>query len=218
MKSEEELRKEILDRVREIYSLRKSQEVFVPGKSKVHYAGRVFDEKEMVAVVDSALEFWLTLGKKGVEFQKRFADYLGMPHCVVVNSGSSANLIAVGALCSRNIKNPMKPGDEVITTAMTFPTTLAPILQNGLVPVFVDVELGTYNIDASLIEDAITDKTRAIFFAHTLGNPAEIDKIMKIAKKHNLYVIEDTCDALDSLYDGKLVGTFGDISTYSFYA
>lgn len=218
MKTKEELRKEILDRVKDIYALRKSQEQFIPGKTKVHYAGMVFDEKEMMAVIDSALDFWLTLGKQGIEFQKRFSEYLGMKHALVVNSGSSANLLAVGALCSPNIKNPMRPGDEVITTAMTFPTTLTPIIQNNLVPVFVDVEMGTYNIDPDLIEAAISEKTRAIFFAHTLGNPADMDKIMAIAKKHDLYVIEDTCDALDSRFKGKLVGTFGDISTYSFYA
>ena len=218
MKPEQELRKEILDRVKEIYRIRESEKKFIPGVTKVNYAGRVFDEKEMIAVIDSALDFWLTLGKQGLEFQKKFSEYLGMEHALVVNSGSSANLLAISALCSPNIKKPMKPGDEVITTAMTFPTTLAPIIQNQLVPVFVDVELDTFNIDANLIEDAITDRTRAIFFAHTLGNPADMEKIMEIAKKHDLYVIEDTCDALDSRYNGKLVGTFGDISTYSFYA
>ncbi|MFC1741079.1 lipopolysaccharide biosynthesis protein RfbH [Nanoarchaeota archaeon] len=218
VKSENEIRKEILDRVDELYRLRVAGKKFVPGESRVHYAGRVFDEKEMVAVIDSALDFWLTLGKHGMEFQKSLTGHLGMKHCLVVNSGSSANLLAVAALCSKDLPRPMKPGDEVITTAMTFPTTLTPIIQNGLVPVFVDVEPDTYNIDARLIEAAITEKTRAIFFAHTLGNPAEMDKIMDIAKRHNLYVIEDTCDALDSMYDGKLVGTFGDISTYSFYA
>ena len=218
MKTEKEIRNEILERVAEIYKLREANKEFIPGETKVNYAGRVFDEKEMIAVVDSALDFWLTLGPKGVQFCDELKNYLGMNHSLVTNSGSSSNLIAVTSLCSSNIKNPMKPGDEVITTAMTFPTTLAPIIQNGLVPVFIDVEEDTYNIDASKIECAISDKTRAIMFAHTLGNPAEIDKIMEIAKKYNLYVIEDTCDALDSTYDGKLCGTFGDFSTYSFYA
>jgi len=217
MKTEEELRKEILTNVKEIFGLRESQKKFVPGVTRINYAGRVFDEKEMTAAVDSVLDFWLTLGKESIIFQKKFADYLGMKYCLVTNSGSSANLLAISALCSPNIYRPMKPEDEVITTAMTFPTTLTPIIQNNLVPVFVDVEEETYNIDASLIEDAITEKTKAIFFAHTLGNPADMDKIMKIAKKYGLYVIEDTCDALDSRYNGKLVGTFGDISTYSFY-
>jgi CDP-6-deoxy-D-xylo-4-hexulose-3-dehydrase len=198
--------------------LEKKNKKFIPGETKVNYAGRVFDEKEMVAVVDSVLDFWLTLGVKGREFTEKFADYLGEKHCIVTNSGSSSNLVAVTALCSPTIKNPMKPGDEVITTAMTFPTTLNPIIQNRLVPVLIDIEEDTYNIDAARIENAITDKTRAIMFAHTLGNPAELDKIMEIAKEHNLYVIEDTCDALDSKYDGKNCGTFGDFSTYSFYA
>jgi CDP-6-deoxy-D-xylo-4-hexulose-3-dehydrase len=218
MNSEKEIREEILKNVEKLYKLRKANEKFIPGESKVNYAGRVFDEKEMVAVVDSALDFWLTLGAKGRQFCEEFASYLGMNHCLVTNSGSSSNLIAVSALCSPTIKNPMKPGDEVITTAMTFPTTLNPIIQNGLIPVFIDIEEDTYNIDASKIEEAITDKTRAIIFAHTLGNPAEMDKIMAIAKKHNLYVVEDTCDALDSMYDGKYCGTYGDFSTNSFYA
>lgn len=218
MRDEYVIRQEILERVEEIYKLREKSKKFIPGKTKVNYAGRVFDEKEMIAVVDSALDFWLTLGKNGIEFEKQFASYLGLKKAIVVNSGSSANLIAVTALCSKNIDNPLKSGDEVITTAMTFPTTLAPIIQNGLIPVFVDIELDTYNIDALKIEEAITDKTKAIMFAHTLGNPAEMDKIMAIAKKYKLYVIEDTCDALDSKYDGQLCGTFGDFSTYSFYA
>jgi CDP-6-deoxy-D-xylo-4-hexulose-3-dehydrase len=218
MTTEDQLRKDILQKVEELYRLRKKNEKFMPGKSKVNYAGRVFDEKEMVAVIDSALDFWLTLGPKGRQFCGEFGNYLGMKNSLVTNSGSSSNLIAVSALCSPTIKNPMKPGDEVITTAMTFPTTLNPIIQNRLIPVFIDIEEDTYNIDASKIEGAITDKTRAIIFAHTLGNPAEMDKIMDVAKKYNLYVIEDTCDALDSTYDGRLCGTFGDFSTYSFYA
>ncbi len=215
---EEFLRGEILERVREIYRLRKESEKFVAGSSRVNYSGRVFDEKEMGALVDSSLDFWLTLGKEGKEFEKRFAEYLGMNKVIVCNSGSSANLLAVSALCSPLIDNPLREGDEVITTASTFPTTLAPIIQNNLVPVFVDIKLGDHNIDVSKIEGAISDKTRAIMFAHTLGNVGELDKIMEIAKRHNLYVIEDTCDALDSKYDGKMVGSFGDISTYSFYA
>jgi CDP-6-deoxy-D-xylo-4-hexulose-3-dehydrase len=218
MKTEENLREEILERVKEIYCLRKENEKFIPGETRLNYAGRVFDENEMVAVVDSALDFWLTLGVKGRQFCDDFSKYMGVKHCLVTNSGSSSNLIALSALCSKAIKNPMKHGDEVITTAMTFPTTLNPIIQNGLIPVFVDIEEDTYNIDANKIEDAITGKTRAIVFAHTLGNPAEMDKIMDIATRHKLYVVEDTCDALDSSYDGKLCGTFGDFSTYSFYA
>tara|TARA_Y100000034_G_scaffold135774_1_gene209059 strand:- start:756 stop:2078 length:1323 start_codon:yes stop_codon:yes gene_type:complete len=213
-----QLRKEILEKVNEIYNLRKKNEKFIPGESRVNYSGRVFDEKEIQELVDSSIDFWLTLGPKAKEFEEKFANYLGLSKFIVCNSGSSANLLAISALCSPMIDNPLKDGDEVITTAATFPTTLTPIVQNNLIPVFVDVELGSYNIDVSKIEEAISEKTRAIVFAHTLGNPVEMDRIMEIAKKHDLYVIEDTCDALDSKYDGELVGTFGDISTYSFYA
>lgn len=217
MEKEEQLRKEINERIEKIYKIRKENEKFIPGVSRVNYAGRVYDEKEMKALVRSSIDFWLTLGPECVEFEKRMADYLGLKKFIVCNSGSSANLLAISALCSNMVDNPLKEGDEIITIAATFPTTLTPIIQNNLVPVFIDVELETFNIDANKIEEAITDKTRAIIFAHTLGNPAEIDKIMDIAKKHNLYVIEDNCDALDSRYDGKLTGTSGDISTYSFY-
>ena len=218
MSSEEQLRGEILERVARIYALRAQNRVFVPGKSKVHYAGRVFDEKEMQAMVDSVLDFWLTLGRRGNRFVSDFLDLTGMKYGLVVNSGSSANLVAVSALCSPNMPRPMLPGDEVITTALAFPTTLNPILQNGLVPVFVDVEEDTYNIDASKLEQALSERTRAVMFAHTLGNPAEMDVIINFARKHDLYVLEDTCDALDSFYKGKRCGTFGDLSTYSFYA
>lgn len=217
-RDESVVRQEILDRVKEIYQIRERQKEFIPGVTKVNYAGRVFDEKEMVAVIDSALDFWLTLGKNAVEFEQRFAQHLGVKKAMVVNSGSSANLVAIAALCSPNLDHPMQAGDEVITTAMTFPTTLAPIIQNNLLPVFVDVEPDTYNIDAKLVEAAISKKTRAIMFAHTLGNPVEMDRIMDIAKKYNLYVIEDTCDALDSKYEGRMCGSFGDFSTFSFYA
>ena len=217
-KKEKQLRREISEKVKEIYDLRKKDEKFIPGKSKVNYSGRVFDEKEMQSLVDNSVDFWLTLGEKGKEFGERFAKYLGLKKVILCNSGSSANLLAISSLCSPMVDNPLKKGDEVITIAVAFPTTIAPIVQNNLVPVFVDINLGDYNINVDMIEKAISDKTRAIFFAHTLGNPADMDKIMKIAKKHDLYVIEDACDALGSKYDGKLVGGFGDISTYSFYA
>ena len=214
---EKQLREEILEKVKEIYDLRKDEERFIPGVNKINYSGRVFDEKEMQALVDTSLDFWLTLGEKGKEFEKNFSDYLGMKKVVVCNSGSSANLLAVSSLCSPLISKPLHKGDEIITTASAFPTTIAPIIQNGLIPVFVDVDLGSYNIIPEKIEEAISEKTRAIFFAHTLGNPANMDKVMRIAREHNLYVIEDACDALDSRYNGKLAGTFGDISTFSFY-
>lgn len=218
LKDEGTIREEIKKKVIELYNLRNKGKSFIPGKTKINYSGRVFDEKEMTAAVDSLLDFWLTLGVKGNEFCSSFKEFSGTKYCMVTNSGSSSNLLAVSALCSPNIKNPLKPGDEVITTAMTFPTTLNPILQNGLVPVFLDIEQATYNINANLIEEAVTEKTRTIVIAHTLGNPAEMDKIMDIAKRYKLYVVEDTCDALGSKYDGKLCGTFGDFSTYSFYA
>ncbi|SHJ39486.1 CDP-6-deoxy-D-xylo-4-hexulose-3-dehydrase [Clostridium cavendishii DSM 21758] len=217
MKDESKLREEIILRVEEIYKLRKSKEKFIPGQSRVHYSGRIFDEKEMIAMVDSVLDFWLTLGQKGKEFCDTFKEYIGSKNCLVLNSGSSANLVSVSSLCSHNIKNPIKKDEEIITTAMSFPTTVAPIVQNGLIPVFVDIEENTYNIDTSQIENAISDKTRAIIVTHMLGNPVNMDKVIEIAKKYNLYVIEDTCDALDSKYDGKFCGTFGDLSTFSFY-
>jgi len=215
---EKQLRKEISERVEEIYYLRKEGERFIPGKSRVHYSGRVFDEREMQALVDCSLDFFLTLGEKGKGFEKRFSEYLGLEKVILCNSGSSANLLAISALCSPTVDNPMKEGDEVVTIAAAFPTTVASIIQNRLIPVFVDIELETYNIDTSKIEEAISDRTKAVFFAHTLGNPANMDEVIKIAKKNKLYVIEDTCDALGSKYNGKLVGTFGDISTHSFYA
>ena len=215
---EKRLRREILERVSELYHLRAESVRFVPGATKLNYSGRVYDAREMQALVDASLDFWLTLGENGHRFERRFAEYLGLQRAVVCNSGSSANLLAVSALCSPMVESPLVPGDEVITTAAAFPTTVAPIIQNNLIPVFVDVGLGDYNIIASQIEDAISPRTKAIFFAHTLGNPADLDEIMAIARRHDLYVIEDACDALDSRYNGRLVGTFGDISTFSFYA
>lgn len=218
LREEEVIREEILARVSEIYGLREAEKKFIPGTSKVHYAGRVFNEKEMQAAVDCMLDFWMTLGSKGEEFVKAICNFHGLAYGLVTNSGSSANLIALSTLCSPWIENRLLKGDEVITTASAFPTTVNPILQNGLIPVFIDIEEDTYNIDASKIEEAISPKTRGIVLAHTLGNPAQMDVIMDIARKHGLYVVEDTCDALDSKYDGRLCGTFGDMSTYSFYA
>jgi CDP-6-deoxy-D-xylo-4-hexulose-3-dehydrase len=215
---ERQLRDEILERVARLWELRQEQDRFIPGVTRVNYGGRVYDAREMQALVDAALDFWLTLGPKGREFEQRLADYLGLQSVVICNSGSSANLLAVGALCSDLVEAPLEKGDEIITPAAAFPTTVAPIIQNGLVPVFVDVGLGDYNINAEQVEAAISPRTRALCFAHALGNPADLDSLMAIAARHDLYVIEDACDALDSRYAGKLVGTFGDISTYSFYA
>lgn len=218
VKGEGRLRKEIAERVEEIFRLRSSGRGFTAGKDKVHYAGRVFDEEEMKAAVDSSIDFWLTLGKEGKEFSKEFSKFIGLSHCLLVNSGSSANLLAIGALCSQRRKNPIRPGDEIITTALAFPTTLAPILQYGLVPVFVDVDPYTYNIDTDALKNALSSRTRAIAFAHTLGNPADMGKIMDIAKENDLEIIEDTCDALGARYGGRMCGTFGTFSTFSFYA
>ncbi len=217
MRQQKIIRDKILGLVKKYYKA-SSEKKFIPGQTYINYAGRVFDEKEMVNLVDSSLDFWLTAGRYANEFEKKFSTFLGIKYCMLVNSGSSANLLAVSALTSPLLKDKrLKPGDEVITTACGFPTTLNPILQNNLVPVFVDVELGTYNIDPSKIEKAISKKTRAIFVAHTLGNPVDIRRIMKIAKKYKLWFIEDNCDALGSKYDGKYTGTFGQIATGSFY-
>jgi CDP-6-deoxy-D-xylo-4-hexulose-3-dehydrase len=216
-KKEIEIRKQIFEKVKELYKLSETEKEFIPGKTKVRYAGRVYDEKELISLVDSALDFWLTEGRYVEEFENKSSDFFRVKHTILTNSGSSANLLAVAALTSPKLKEPLQPGDEVITTAAAFPTTVNPIVQNRLIPVFMDVKLGTYNIDTDKVENAITDKTRAIMLAHSLGNPFDLDTIMEIKKNHNLFLIEDTCDAVGSTYDGKLVGTFGDIGTISFY-
>ena len=218
MEKEKQLRKEIFNRVKKISKLRKSQEKFIPGQTKINYAGRVYNEKEMINLVDASLDFWLTAGRYAKQFEEEFAKFLGLKYCLLTNSGSSANLLAISALTSPKLgKRRLKPGDEVITIACGFPTTLNPIIQNNLTPVFIDVDLGTYTIQTDKIEKAISKKTKAIFIAHTLGNPANLEKILKIVKKYKLWFIEDNCDALGSKYKGKYTGTFGDISTFSFY-
>lgn len=217
-KTEQELREEIFQRVGQIFKLRKMNEEFIPGESPVPYAGRIFDEKEMISLVDSSLDFWLTLGRFGERFEKELAVFLNTRHVILTNSGSSSNLLALTALTSPKLgERALKPGDEVITSASSFPTTVNPILQNRLIPVFVDPELGTYNPSAERIEAALSEKTRAIFIAHTLGNPLDLARIGEIAKCHNLYLIEDMCDALGSKFQGRSVGTFGDLATISFY-
>jgi len=218
MEKEEKIRKEILKKVEELYWIRKKAEKFVAGKTPIKYAGKVYNEKEMVNLVDSSLDFELTAGRYARQFEKEFAEFLGLKYCLLTNSGSSANLLAISALTSPKLgARRLKPGDEVITTACGFPTTLNPIVQNNLVPVFVDVDLKTYNIQTEKIEKAISKKTKAIFIPHTLGNPFNIDKVLKIVRKYNLWLIEDNCDALGSEYKGKYTGTFGDVSTNSFY-
>ena len=217
----DKLKKEILEKVKEYYNLvhKPAQtKEFIEGKSRVNYAGRVFDENEMIYLVDSALDFWLTYGKYSKEFEKKLAEFLGVKYALSVNSGSSANLLAFFALTSPLLKDrAIKRGDEVITVAAGFPTTVAPIVQYGAVPVFVDMELETFNIDVNKIEKAITPKTKVIMIAHTLGNPFDIEKVKEICDKYNLWLIEDNCDALGSKYKGKYTGTWGDIGTSSFY-
>ena len=215
---EEELRNKIHDKVRLIYKNRKNSEVFTPGETNANYAGRVYDENELISLIDSSLDFWLTAGRYANKFEKDFAKFLGIKYCLLTNSGSSANLLAISALTSSKLGEKMlKPCDEVITTACGFPTTLNPIIQNNLTPVMVDVELGTCNIQVEKIEDAISSKTRAIFVPHTLGNPANINGITEIVEDNDLWFIENNCDALGSHYEGKYTGTFGHISTFSFY-
>ncbi|MCL0080828.1 lipopolysaccharide biosynthesis protein RfbH [Peptococcaceae bacterium] len=194
------------------------QKQFTPGQTYIPPSGKVLDEKELVNMLDASMDMWLTTGRFNDQFEKKLAAFIGVKHALTVNSGSSANLLAVAALTSPKLgSRRLKPGDEVITVAAGFPTTVAPIVQNKLVPVFVDVELGTYNIDVNQLEQAVSEKTKAIFLAHTLGNPFDIDAVLAIAKKHHLWVIEDNCDALGSKYRGKYTGTFGHIATCSFY-
>jgi len=211
------LREQILTLVAEYYRREHAGQGFVPGESRVHYAGRVYDEAELQAAVDAALDFWLTVGPRTEAFERKLASFVGVRRALAVNSGSSANLLAVSALRSKQMQQPLEPGDEVITAAMGFPTTTAPIVQNGLVPVFVDCEMGTYNLDTSQLDRALSDRTRAIFVAHMLGNPADMATLMAFAEEHGLWVIEDTCEALGSTYQGQMLGTFGDLSTFSFY-
>ncbi len=213
----EQLEQEILERVRQYYELVHKPRQFVPYKTRIQYAGRVFGAEEMVNLVDSALDFWLTLGPYGELFEQKMKQFLGARDFVLVNSGSTANLTAVLALMSTQLENPLKPGDEVITPAVTFPTTLAPIVHSGLIPVFVDCEVGTYNINPHLVEPAISEKTRAIMVPHTLGSPCDMDIICDLARRYNLYLVEDSCDALGSTFRGELVGTFGDLATISFF-
>jgi len=191
---------------------------FVPGESPVPVSGKVLDGTDIASLVDASLDGWLTAGRFHDDFERALAKYVGVRNALFVNSGSSANLIALAGLTSPKLgKRALKPGDEVITVAAGFPTTVNPIIQNGMVPVFVDVELGTYDAVIDQVKEAISSKTRAIMMAHTLGNPFDVGAIKAICKEHNLYLIEDSCDALGSTYDGKRTGSFGDTATVSFY-
>lgn len=212
-----ELHERILELVREYYHARHATKAFLPGVSKIPYAGRVFDDNEMVKAVSALLDFWLTLGPEGEAFERELARYVGTRHAVVVNSGSSANLVAFATLTSSQLDRPLMPGDEVITVAAGFPTTVAPIVQHGCIPVFLDVSLETANVLAERLEDALSPRTRAVMLAHTLGNPFDLDAVNDFVKRHDLYFIEDNCDALGSTYRGRRTGTFGHLATQSFY-
>jgi CDP-6-deoxy-D-xylo-4-hexulose-3-dehydrase len=194
------------------------EKIFVRGESSVPVTGKVFGSEEIHAALNASMDFWLTSGPYTEKFESRFAKTVGMRHAFMVNSGSSANLLALSALTSPKLGDrALLPGDEVITVAAGFPTTVTPILQNGLVPVYVDVDLATYVANEAALEAAVSPKTRAIMMAHTLGNPFNLDLVMRLAAKHNLWVIEDSCDALGGTYKGQNLGTFGDFSTFSFY-
>ncbi len=215
----ERLRAQILALVGEYHRAAFPDEQYVAGESPLRVAGRVFDEKEITALVDSSLDFWLTTGRYAAEFERRFAkERFGRRHTILVNSGSSANLVAFSALTSVKLGDRrIKPGDEVITVATGFPTTINPIIQNGAVPVFLDVEIPTYNVDVTHLEEALSEKTRAVMLAHTLGNPFDLAAVTTFCEANDLFLIEDCCDALGSTYDGKPVGSFGEFASVSFY-
>ncbi|MEK7768656.1 MAG: lipopolysaccharide biosynthesis protein RfbH, partial [Pseudomonadota bacterium] len=213
-----ELKQQIFDLVEQYSALQYAEKAFTAGTDVIPPSGKIIGASELKNMVEASLDGWLTTGRFNEAFEQRLADFLGVKHVLTTNSGSSANLLAFSALTSPQLgERAIKPGDEVISVAAGFPTTVNPILQYGAVPVFVDVHIPTYNVDPELIEAAISDKTKAIMLAHTLGNPYNLAKIVHIAKKYNLWLIEDCCDALGSTYDEKLVGTYGDIGTLSFY-
>ena len=220
--NEKQARESILEMVKEYCDKYHNQEKPFKEGDRIQYASRYYGHEEMVNLVDSSLEFWLTSGRYTDQFEKEFAEYLGIKYCSLVNSGSSANLLAFMALTSPLMGDRrIMPGDEVITVAAGFPTTIAPIIQYGAVPVFVDMTIPQYNMDASMLEDALSDKTKAIMIAHTLGNPWDLGAIKEFCDKHNLWLVEDNCDALGSKYtingEEKFTGTIGDIGTSSFY-
>jgi CDP-4-dehydro-6-deoxyglucose reductase, E1 len=214
----ERLRAEILELTARYHAAAFPARPFEPGRSAVPVAGRVFDARELQSLVEAALDGWFTTGRFADEFERRLAQVVGVREAILVNSGSSANLLAVSALTSPLLGDDrLRPGDEVITVAAGFPTTVAPIVQNGLVPVFVDVTLPTYNVDVGALEAALSPRTRAIVLAHTLGNPFELGAVTGFAERHGLWLVEDCCDALGSTYRGRSVGSFGDLATLSFY-
>ncbi len=215
MKDFEQLKNDFYNGIIKEYD---SSQEKVSGRDYLNYAGAIYNHSEIISMFNSILDGWFGLGKHALDFEDKFALYHNLRHALVTNSGSSANLLAISSICSPKLEHRCMKGDEIITPASTFPTTLNPILQNQLKPVFIDVELGTYNIDVSLIKQAISKQTKGIFIPHVLGNPNQMDVIMDIAQEHDLFVIEDCCDALGSRFDGKKVGSFGDFGTFSFYA
>ncbi len=214
----DELRAQILALVADYYQEAFPSKEFAPGASSVPVSGRVFDAVELQYLVDSSLDFWLTTGRFAAQFEREFARFFNMRHAILVNSGSSANLLALSCLTSPKLgERALKPGDEVITVASGFPTTVNPIFQNQLTPVFVDIDIPTYNIDVTQLEAALSDRTRAVMIAHTLGNPFNLDAVVEFVRRYNLWLIEDCCDAVGATYKGQSVGTFGDLATVSFY-
>jgi CDP-6-deoxy-D-xylo-4-hexulose-3-dehydrase len=212
------LRGKILQLVSEYYDAQFAEKPFVPGVSAIPVAGRVFDAADVRSLVDSSLDFWLTTGRFAAQFEKEFARWFGVRTATLVNSGSSADLLAVTALTSPKLGDRrLRKGDEVITVAAGFPTTVNPIIQNGLVPVFVDEHVPTYNIDVTMLEAAVSVRTRAVMVAHTLGNPFDVAAVKSFVQKHDLWLVEDCCDAVGATYNGQKVGTFGDLATVSFY-
>jgi CDP-4-dehydro-6-deoxyglucose reductase, E1 len=217
-KSASQLRDDIRSMVKEYYDVALAAKAFVAGEGSIPVSGKVFDSTEIELLVEASLDGWLTTGRFAAQFEREFAAFMGVRCSLLVNSGSSANLAALSCLTSPSLGDRrLTPGDEVITVAAGFPTTVNPIIQNGLIPVFVDVQVPTYNIDVTQLEAAVSGRTKAVVLAHTLGNPFDLDAVMQFATKHNLWVIEDCCDAVGSTYKGRGVGTFGHLATTSFY-
>lgn len=214
----DELRARILEMVSEYYSAAFPEREFIPGETPVPISGKVFDASEIQLLVDAGLDFWLTTGHYAAQFEDEFARVFGLRYAMLTNSGSSANLLALTCLTSPSLKErALRAGDEVITVASGFPTTVNPIIQNGLVPVFLDIEIPTYNVDVRQLEEAKSSRTRAVILAHTLGNPFNLERVAEFARKNNLWLIEDCCDAVGATFQDRHVGTFGDLATVSFY-
>src|SRR5208337_105947 len=214
----DELRRRILGLAQQYFEEEFAPQEFVPGVSPVPVSGRVLDVHDLVSLLDASLDLWLTTGRFAEQFEREFASFFEVRNAILVNSGSSANLLALSCLTSPKLGNrALKPGDEIITMASGFPTTVNPIVQNRLVPVFLDATIPTYNVDVSYLEEAYSPRTRALIFAHTLGNPFDLKAVTEFARRHNVWLIEDCCDAVGATYQGKKVGTFGDLATVSFY-